>query len=96
MVKVNELYKPEPALSRERELDECIAEMERELGVRHRCFRAWIDSGRLSRVDAAERFERLATALKFLDKLNTANVKRVEDFNLSLPSDQSLPVAAQA
>lgn len=69
MDKPNELYKPEPGLSRERGIDEQIAELERELGVRYRCYRQWIHAGKMSRVDAAERFERMAAALKTLDSV---------------------------
>lgn len=60
------LYKPEQALSKLRGLDECLAELERELGVRSRCYAAWIEEGKLSRVDAADRFERLEGAVKQL------------------------------
>lgn len=49
-----------------RGLDEAIAECQRELDVRKRCFGNWVEQGRLSAVDARDRFDRLLAAIKYL------------------------------
>jgi hypothetical protein len=51
---------------RVRGLDEAICECQRELDVRKRCFATWVEQGRLSAVDARDRFDRLLAAIKFL------------------------------
>lgn len=70
---LHELYVPEKPLSRERDLTEQCAELERELGVRYRCFRMWIAQRKLSTIDAADRYERLASALKTLERMRDLN-----------------------
>lgn len=40
--------------------------MEREAQVRKRCFDRWIEEGKLSRVDAWDRMERILSALNYL------------------------------
>ena len=47
-------------------------EVERELNVRARCFPRWIDDGRVSKTDARDRLDRLATALTILETLHAA------------------------
>lgn len=54
---------------RERTLEEAIAEVDRELQVRKRCYSRWVDDGKMSSVDALDRFERLQTASVHLHKL---------------------------
>ncbi len=49
-----------------RSIDEAIAELERELKVRKRCYPGWIKDGRLNEVDAEDRYDRLDTALTLL------------------------------
>jgi hypothetical protein len=49
-----------------RSLEEAISEVSRECQVRKRCFPAWIEQGRVGRVDAQDRLDRLATALALL------------------------------
>lgn len=49
-----------------RSLEEAIAELEREVGVRCRIFDGWIQAGKLSRVDAWDRMERMLSALFLL------------------------------
>lgn len=71
-------FKPEPSLSRSRSIVECIAEVERELGVRYRCFNLWQRQGKLSSIDAADRFERLRGALAFLDQVRSISPDAVE------------------
>ena len=58
-----------PAPYRERPAKEALSECKRELKVRERCYRRWIDDGKLSETDAADRLERLWTAINLLDKL---------------------------
>lgn len=49
-----------------RSRDEAYSELEREWNLRSRCFPAWVKDGRLNRIDAADRRERLAAALFFV------------------------------
>lgn len=43
-------------------LDQAGSELDREMGVRERCFPNWIDQGKISRIDARDRFQRMQTA----------------------------------
>lgn len=54
-----------------RTLEEAQSEVERECEVRRRCFDRWISEGRLSRIDANDRLERMISANIFLKKLLT-------------------------
>lgn len=56
-------------VARQRPLQEAIDEVERELNVRSRCFPRWITEGRVSRTDAQDRLDRLATAYQALCNL---------------------------
>lgn len=47
---------------RTRPLAEALDEVYRELAVRSRCFPRWVDEGRVSRTDAADRYDRLHAA----------------------------------
>lgn len=53
----------------DRTIEECLAECDRELHVRVRCFGDWVDKGKLSSLDAKDRLERLATACRMLAML---------------------------
>lgn len=46
--------------------EEALSELEREAHVRIRCYDRWIQEGRVSRVDAWDRLERLLTAIRIL------------------------------
>ena len=59
-------------VTRYRTLEEAMDEVERELNVRARCFPRWIDDGRVSKTDARDRLDRLATALTILETLHAA------------------------
>lgn len=50
----------------QRTQEEALSELEREAHVRVRCFDRWIAEGRISRVDAWDRLERLLTAIRLL------------------------------
>lgn len=41
--------------------------MEREINIRSRCFPMWIEQGKVNRIDAQDRLDRLATALLVLE-----------------------------
>ena len=56
----------------QRSLDEAISELERELLVRKRCYGQWVKDGKMTRVDAIDRFERHETALNTLLDLRGA------------------------
>jgi hypothetical protein len=58
--------------SRVRNITEAIDEVHRELCVRRRCFPRWILDGRVSKTDAQDRVDRLATALSLLTELASA------------------------
>ena len=55
-------------LSRTRSYEEAVAEVERELGVRRRCFDRWVTEGRIDAITAAERYQRLSAALQFMQR----------------------------
>jgi hypothetical protein len=59
----------------DRDIDEALSELERELQVRERCFDRWIAEGKISRIDAFDRFERMATAWRLLCKYSQASEK---------------------
>lgn len=46
--------------------EEAISEVQREIDVRRRLYDRWMDEGKLSRIDAHDRLERLLAALQFL------------------------------
>lgn len=49
-----------------RSLQEAIAELQRELDVRKRCFSRWVAEGKVSEIDAIDRYERLDSAISIL------------------------------
>jgi hypothetical protein len=51
-----------------RSLEEAVSEVDRELQVRNRIYDKWITDGKISRIDAVDRKERLAAALVYLKK----------------------------
>lgn len=53
----------------DRSIDEAMAEIEREVRVRERCYDRWIQEGRVSRVDAHDRQERMISAIRLLRSL---------------------------
>ena len=60
-----------------RSLEEALAEVEREIQVRLKCFDKWVGEGRLSFVDAFDRMERMLSAVKHLRDLQT--LRKVEE-----------------
>jgi hypothetical protein len=64
---MNEIMNPVQVTSKQAALDEVY----RELCVRKRCFPKWIADGRVSKTDAQDRIDRLATAFDILS-LTTA------------------------
>lgn len=51
------------------DLEEAFCELSRELGVRERCFPNWIAVGKVSRVDAKDRYSRMKKALEICSYL---------------------------
>lgn len=49
-----------------RTLEEAVSEVQREIEVRRRLYDTWVSNGKLSRVDAHDRLERLLSALRYL------------------------------
>jgi len=56
---------------RYRDVQEALDECRREFNVRARCFARWVAEGRVARTDAQDRLDRLATACKLLEQLQT-------------------------
>lgn len=53
-----------------RPFEEALSEVERELNVRSRCFPNWINQGKVNRVDAQDRLDRLASAFVILNSVS--------------------------
>ena len=51
-----------------RSLEEAISEVLREIQIRQRCYPRWVNEGKLTRIDAADRLERLAAAADYLER----------------------------
>lgn len=64
-------FADKPMDSCNRTLEEAQSEVERECEVRKRCFDRWVAEGRLSRIDANDRLERMISANIFLKNLLT-------------------------
>lgn len=60
-----------------RSQEEAVSEIQREIDVRRRLYDRWVSEGRLSRVDAHDRLERLLTGLKILLSLDTHDTKEI-------------------
>lgn len=65
MTKV-EFSKYTPSKNGNRNMEEAISELQREMDTRKRIFDNWVATGRCSWVDAHDRMERHLTALKLL------------------------------
>ena len=51
-----------------RSLEEALSEVQREVQVRERCYPRWVKEGKLTRIDAADRLERLRAACEYLGR----------------------------
>lgn len=51
------------------ELEPAASELARELGVRERCFPRWVEQGKISRIDAKDRFLRHKKAVEMMNFL---------------------------
>ena len=54
-------------LKTERSIREALSEVHRELCVRERCFDRWVKDGKMTDVDAQDRFDRMASAKHYLE-----------------------------
>ena len=66
----------------QRSIEEALSEVEREMQVRERMYGKWIADGKISRVDAKDRGERMLAAchyLRLLDKISPAKQKKFLD-----------------
>ncbi len=61
-----------------RSVDEALSELEREYNVRARCFPDWIKSGKVNRIDAQDRLDRIGTALYALNIMPLDQQKELE------------------
>ena len=50
-----------------RSVREARSEIAREIQVRERCFDRWVADGKMSDIDAQDRFDRIVSALHYLD-----------------------------
>lgn len=69
---------PSMTVARYRDKEEACSELERELNVRARCFPRWIKEGRVNRIDAQDRLDRLATALQLLEGIKESSGAQAE------------------
>lgn len=63
-------------------LDEAGSELDREMGVRERCFKNWVEQGKISRVEAKDRFSRMQIAqmlINFMLDIAGRPVKTTDD-----------------
>ena len=60
-----------------RSLEEAISECERELNVRDRCFTRWVNEGKIDRVDAQDRLDRLFAAVRILRQVQIAGEEAI-------------------
>jgi len=51
-----------------RSVEEALSEVDRELQVRTRIYDKWVADGKISRIDAMDRMERLSAAKIYLQK----------------------------
>lgn len=52
----------------ERSVQESYDELMRELQVRDRCYAGWVRDGRMTAIEARDRFDRLASAMAWLER----------------------------
>lgn len=71
-----------------RSIPEAISELEREAQVRLRCYDRWINEGKVSRVDAWDRLERLLSAINHLRHLETALANESEQATLNTAQEE--------
>lgn len=55
-----------------RPLNEAISECSRELKVRERCYARWVSEGKLTDVDAQDRYDRMASAIAWMERYQDA------------------------
>src|SRR5262245_66159950 len=70
-----------------RDLDQALAEVEREIHVRVKCFDKWVAEGKLSWMDAFDRMERAISAVKHLRDYHT--LLKVQELQDLQPGDQN-------
>jgi hypothetical protein len=73
-----------------RSLEEALSELEREAGVRKRCYDRWVAEGKLTSVDARDRMERLISAIMILREMELAAGRA------SVPKTGDKPSTAQS
>lgn len=77
-------------LKHERSLKEALSEVHRELAVRERCFDRWVSDGKMTDIDAQDRFDRLASAEHYL--VQHASILK-HDFNMDGTTvESSVPI----
>lgn len=67
-------------------LDPAVNEVDRELGVRKRCYSRWVQDGKLTAFEAEERFNRLALASSAL-KAFQAQLIEQSQMKLDAPAE---------
>lgn len=61
-----------------RKVEEAHDELRRELGLRDRCYPGWVEDGRLARTDARDRYDRLKSAIHWLEQAFAKELVRPE------------------
>lgn len=71
---------PMEAVRKLRSVEEALSEVERESQVRERIYGKWIQDGKISRIDAADRGERMLAACHYLKLLHELPAAQQKNF----------------
>ena len=81
-------------LKTERSIREALSEVHRELCVRERCFDKWIKDGKMTDVDAQDRFDRMASAYRYLTDFAAIIEKRSKKEDNTAANIVPMPVTS--
>lgn len=73
-------------------IDAALSECERELGVRVRCYKRWVQDGKLTQFEASERANRLEAACHYLRELSRMENMKPELEKETTPPRNIIPV----
>lgn len=83
-----------PRTNGKRNIDEAIAEIQREMDVRKRIFDKWVADSKISWMDAHDRMERLMSALHLLIQYSKAlDQANAEDINPPSFTGEDTPIS---
>ena len=78
---MNESNAPQGSVFTPRSAKEAYDELDRELSVRDRCYQGWVKDGRLSKTDARDRYDRLKSAMHYLEAAFPKECMQANDTN---------------